>query len=261
MKFGKKNISLSLLILILITFILPFLTISCQNQEIVTLNGFQLVTGKTIDDASADEKVPANPFIIIVLLLTVGGIIYCWKIDNINSLIVGSIGGVNLIFLILFKSNFTKELMKKGGGNFEVNYKIGFWATVLAAMANLCFHVYLQFVDNNKTQEGEGDTEKDREKLSGGDFVNVVKSTIEMGIGTIGLKSKNIVETTKLNSQISSLQGDKKRSLEALGNRVYEMNSMNSIEIGVIKEICFEIKAIDRKIEENKKLIDDIQNS
>lgn len=257
MQIGNKKISLSLLILILITFILPFITISCQNQEVASLNGLQLAVGKTIEEGA---KIPANPFIILVLVLTIAGIVYCFKMNKINSLVVAGIGGANLVLLFIFKSSFTKGFMKETGGTLELSFKFGFWAAVLAAAANLCFHGYSHLQGNKKGTDGDGVDNDNGAKPPAGDFVNIVKSKLETGIDTISVKSKNIVETTKLNSQISTLQGERKKALEDLGTKVYEMNSKDGLQTETISNICSSIKEIEEKIEDNKRLIGEIQN-
>lgn len=55
------------------------------------------------------------------------------------------------------------------------------------------------------------------------DFFDKVREGIGKGITTVSVKSKEMVETTKLKGQVGTLQEQKRSALEEMGNIVYTM--------------------------------------
>lgn len=146
----NKKISVSLFIVLLMCFILPFVMISCQGQEIVTLSGFELATGKDLSDITGDdERIPSNPLIIVTLLAIAASIGYCFKADKVNSLILAVISAASFIMLLIFKSNFTQRLMQETSGVLSIQYKFGFWAAVFISAVTAAFNGYTYYENRN----------------------------------------------------------------------------------------------------------------
>ncbi len=53
------------------------------------------------------------------------------------------------------------------------------------------------------------------------DFFGKVKDSFNKGVATVSTGSKNLVEKTKINSCIRTLEDEKKQLLELLGNKIY----------------------------------------
>lgn len=76
----RRKISPALFTLTLICFFLPFITVSCRQEEITTLNGIDLAIGKTVRQPSIfgnqpkEQKIPADPLATIALISGVIGL-------------------------------------------------------------------------------------------------------------------------------------------------------------------------------------------
>src|ERR1035437_2039437 len=116
----KKFLNPIIFIIIIISFFLPFFNITCQQQKIASISGFELITGSTISTNSpkrelTETSIPQNdiikgvktniispePLALIAFLMAVAGLIFSFfeKFSAIGSAIVGLWGGLLLIFL------------------------------------------------------------------------------------------------------------------------------------------------------------------
>ena len=90
------------------------------------------------------------------------------------------------------------------------------------------------------------------------EFFDKVKDSINKGVATVSTGSKNVIEKTKINSCIKSLEDEKKQLLELLGNKVYNHFKENSEEPftkDMAESFCNEIDTRLSNIEEQKELI------
>lgn len=62
------------------------------------------------------------------------------------------------------------------------------------------------------------------------DFLDKLKQGVGKGVSTVSVKSKEVIETSKLKSQIADVQRLKKQALEELGNIVYTMHLKGSFD-------------------------------
>jgi len=81
-----------------------------------------------------------------------------------------------------------------------------------------------------------------------GNFFGRVKQGVAKGVTTASVKSKELVEATKLKSQISDIHEKKKAALEELGNIVYTMFLKDEFPQDRIKARCAAVKALDDEI-------------
>ncbi|MBD3180857.1 hypothetical protein GF312_01095 [Candidatus Poribacteria bacterium] len=75
-----KKVSPSVFGIIVICFFMPFVNISCAGENIITLTGFQLITGTSIDQSDPfgrgqSEKVPPEPLGIAVFVCGILGLL------------------------------------------------------------------------------------------------------------------------------------------------------------------------------------------
>jgi len=59
------------------------------------------------------------------------------------------------------------------------------------------------------------------------EFFDKVKESIDKGVNVVGVRSKEALESAKLNAVIGSLSGKKKDALEELGSIVYTASQHN----------------------------------
>jgi len=92
------------------------------------------------------------------------------------------------------------------------------------------------------------------------DFFDKVKQNINKGITTASVKSKEMLEVTRLNGQISTIQQQKNSAIEELGNIVYTMFLKNSFDEARQQEKCDSIQKLDNQIKKLEDEILDVQN-
>lgn len=141
-----KKFSPALFVLIIFCFVLPFVNLSCGGQTIVSLTGFQLMTGADIDasnmfdglsngnvDMGTEEnkKVDAQPFAFLAFAMALVGLVLGFikvKAIAITNVIISALG---FIFLILLKINLDGDAELSGQNIITLDYQIGYWGAVL----------------------------------------------------------------------------------------------------------------------------------
>ena len=79
-------------------------------------------------------------------------------------------------------------------------------------------------------------------------FLDRMKDSVTKGIDTIGAKGKDLVEDAQAHLQIRTLQGQKEKALERLGQVAYELCRKGALADEAAKKACDEIDALDRQI-------------
>ena len=147
---GKVN--LGLFVLVALSFLLPFVKISCGEQEMIKLTGRELAFGTTIERQGMfgyqeKQKVDLEQNALSAWIVAVVGVIFAFillkrndKTINIVSLILGIIGG---LFLYLLSSKLDEEAAQK---SFKITYEVGFYLTLFGNIAILILNL-LPFID------------------------------------------------------------------------------------------------------------------
>ena len=93
------------------------------------------------------------------------------------------------------------------------------------------------------------------------DFFEAVKRGLERGVNTVGVKSREMLGTTQLRSQIKALQDEKRRGLEELGNIVYTLHRQGKLdgESDLARARCSALATLDQKIQSKEDEIRRIQ--
>ncbi len=84
------------------------------------------------------------------------------------------------------------------------------------------------------------------------DFFDKVKEGVGKGLTTVSVKSKEMVETTKIKGHIGTFQGQRKLAIEELGNIVYTMHVKGALDEERIRGKCEAIAGIDKQIKEKE---------
>ena len=84
------------------------------------------------------------------------------------------------------------------------------------------------------------------------DLFNKLKQGLDKGVTAASVKSKEVIESTKLKSQIRDLQGRKRESLEELGNIVYTMFLQGSFDESRVREKAAAVAALDDQIKQKE---------
>ncbi len=81
------------------------------------------------------------------------------------------------------------------------------------------------------------------------EFLDKVKQGISKGVTTASVKSKELIDVTRLKNQISTLEKKKQDLIEELGGIVYAMFLKNNIDVNTIQEKGNFIKKIEGQMD------------
>jgi len=81
------------------------------------------------------------------------------------------------------------------------------------------------------------------------EFLDKVKQGISKGITTASVKSKELIDVTRLKNKISTLEKKKQDLIEELGDIVYAMFLKNNINVSIIQEKGNFIKNIEGQMD------------
>jgi FHA domain len=146
-----KRISPATFGLALLCFFLPFISVSCQTQKIVTFTGIQLVTGATVElpqmfGPPKSEKLPREPLAVLAFACGVVGLGLSFLKGRKIAIGPAVVGCAGAVALLLLKSKLDADVLKGGNGVLHLDYEVGFWLILLAyaAAAALNVSVFLQ---------------------------------------------------------------------------------------------------------------------
>jgi hypothetical protein len=129
-----RSISLSGVIVTLISFFLPWMTVSC-GERVTTLSGVQLAVGGVVTSNAGPEERKADPFVLcafIAAIIVLVVIVLLWRRSVLplpGSLAISALGGLAL--LILAFKFATTQSDTSGDVDVIVQYHPGFFGAVL----------------------------------------------------------------------------------------------------------------------------------
>lgn len=139
---GIKKAIPAILALALICFFLPFVTVSCQGQKLMTLSGIQLVTGTTIQEPQMfgppkPMKLSAEPLAVAAFLCGLVGLAVGLIGKGRGQTVAAALAALAAVFLLILKSRVESEAIKQAGGLFQVEFGGGYWATLALFLATV----------------------------------------------------------------------------------------------------------------------------
>jgi hypothetical protein len=117
--------------LAILCFALPFVEVSCQNQKADTLNGFELVVGKTYErdgQITQSERFEGMLAFQLALGCAVGAAMLCLLPSAFDKVAASAVGVAGIVALWVGKVNFEHYLHEKGEGMFHCEWVLGFFA-------------------------------------------------------------------------------------------------------------------------------------
>jgi hypothetical protein len=171
-----KFISPSMFAVIIICFFLPFTTVSCQNTPVVTMTGYQLATGTTIEKtsglgnsltsglnslaslsgnsasskAAGEQKVPGTPLAGIILAMACAGVAVSFVAIRQQAMIQAAIGAIGTFLLLFLKSQVDEQTLKQGQGMLQNSYGMGYWGSLILFLGAAVFNGYRTWMDSQK---------------------------------------------------------------------------------------------------------------
>ncbi len=140
----NRHISPVLFALALFSLFLPFVTLSCEGVEIVTLTGFDLATGV---DFGYGQRSDGNMWAIIFIIVMIGGLGICfWQNEKSPRYILGS-ASVSFLFLMITLADMGSEVSGQGnmGFGFSYQFRYGFNFIILFILAIIGYNAYFLY--------------------------------------------------------------------------------------------------------------------
>lgn len=137
-------------VLVLIFFFLPWVTVSCGNQEIATFSGYDLAAGAEINTGFTTEKTEGDAavFIIPAVALVAGVLLVLSSLNVMPGRVAGggqvALAIVGVVILWLKWSQMEQDVTAEGGA---VAPEIGLWLTA-AALAVIVLGGILTLIEN-----------------------------------------------------------------------------------------------------------------
>lgn len=139
-----KKFSPGFYAVIILLFFLPFVNLSCGGQTIMSLSGFQLITGTEYHPSNMfgenqggeikeSKKIEAQPLALFAIIAAVAGLILSFfkmRVIALGNIIISAAG---VVFLILLKINMdgNTELNAPGQNIITLDYQIAYWLSII----------------------------------------------------------------------------------------------------------------------------------
>ncbi len=168
----SKFVNTGAFAIILICFLLPFLSIKCNNTTLVEFKGYDLVVGKKFAiknpaenfgksekemGSQEQKKLEINWFMVILLASVVcGGVLSLLQVGKkrIAEIFCASTGLVSLILLVVFLGNKIESEANIGNNMLDVEirlgYEVGFWLTLLLLVGIVIYNSVLIVLDSQR---------------------------------------------------------------------------------------------------------------
>jgi hypothetical protein len=132
--------------IIILLFFLPFVNLSCSGQTIMSLSGFQLITGADYQpnsmfgenkegEVKADEKIDSQPLALFALLAAVIALAISFVKTRTMSLVNIVLSVLGAIFLILLKINMDGDSKLNGQAVITLDYQFAYWLSIILFIA------------------------------------------------------------------------------------------------------------------------------
>jgi hypothetical protein len=146
MQVSLKHIPTFGFLLTLFCFLLPFVTLSCPAGQF-TFSGIQLAKGTTIDEPQMfggvkQREVKGEPLALAALLCALAGVGLGFIVNRTARFVAVGLGGVGAILLLLLRSKIEGDVLREGGGMFQVSYGVGFWLAFLGFIVAAALNVF-----------------------------------------------------------------------------------------------------------------------
>ena len=150
---NKRKLSSSIFTLVILSFFLQFVTVSCDGRKVAEFNSMDLAFGTTVDSPvdGRTQETDENPVAIVMLAVAATGIglgFYKRKIGIIASVFAGGIGAV---LDIITRVTTTQAIEEQ---ELEASYGIGFYSIFILFLAAAGLNAYMISKKENKLTLG-----------------------------------------------------------------------------------------------------------
>ena len=151
-----KKISPALYGIIIICFFMPFTTASCSGQKVLTLTGFQMVTGTTIKNSDMfgerkEERIRPEGYAIAAFLLAAAGLAVSLSKNKKASFYSALVSCAGLVSLLMLKTKLDQDVINNGQGLIRLEYNFGYWIAFFGYMVSIVANGYIYRQTGKKT--------------------------------------------------------------------------------------------------------------
>jgi hypothetical protein len=149
-----------ILILSVLCFILPFVSVSCNRQKVVTFTGFQLALGTTVQQpqvfgSSKAQKVDPEPMAVLALVCCLAAVVLGFLSSRAVQISAAVLAGVSVVALMLLKSNLESKVQQQSLGAFQIDFEIGFWFVVLLNVSGAALAAFTPWRSRERSPAAE----------------------------------------------------------------------------------------------------------
>jgi hypothetical protein len=144
-----KKLSPAVFGLIIFCFVLPFVNLTCSGQTIMSLTGFQLITGTDLDQnmfnqqgmfeqqemqtqSESKENVEAQPMALFAFLAALFAFAISFVKKKVTALICMIISILGCVFLLMLKINMDSDASTAGAEMvIQLEYQFAYWFSLL----------------------------------------------------------------------------------------------------------------------------------
>jgi hypothetical protein len=145
---GRSIASILIFVGSLLCFFLPFATVSCSNEKLITLTGQQMATGTTIQSPamlgeSQKRKTDANPFALTAMICAAAGI-GLTLLGRRMAAAPAAAGAVGAVSLFLMRATMDSEIQRQSLGMvISVSYEYGYIVALVLLIAGAGWNIFL----------------------------------------------------------------------------------------------------------------------
>lgn len=167
----SKFISPSCFGVVIVCFLLPFLNVKCNDVNLATVKGMDLVTGSHLEVNNLDlpsatkdeskqvdldvnaEKIERNYFAVAALALAICGIVLSFLLVMQREMLLGLTGIGGALSLMLMRIQIDNSIQKQTNGIskyvIHIDYVIGYWLAIVFFLAAGLFNIF-QYMERMK---------------------------------------------------------------------------------------------------------------
>jgi len=136
---ATKRFSPAVFGFVLVCFLLPFVTVSCNQQKVASFTGIQLVFGTTVQQPQMFgppkvQRVNGEPLAIVAFVSSAIALALSFAASRSGEVGASMLSGISLVALLLLKSRLEDQIRQRSSGFLQANYELGFWVVVFATV-------------------------------------------------------------------------------------------------------------------------------
>lgn len=157
-----KMLSPVFYLVVIISFFMPFIEISCQHTSLGTLSGYTVMTGsagENLSKTSKDVKTEINLELVVVFVTAILGLVLT-IFKNPKLVIASALTAlIGFVFLMIFRSNLQAQVQTTNQFMqiIQVHYKLGYWLCFIFLLVAVLFET-IYFFTTKKESVAAGQT-------------------------------------------------------------------------------------------------------